>query len=62
MFIREEQAFWISIGVSCVMGLIIGILLIFLYKIGYFVIGLGLGASILAGCNDDFSYLHRYCS
>ena len=25
MFIREEQAFWISIGVSCVMGLIIGI-------------------------------------
>lgn len=46
MFIREEQAFWISIGVSCVMGLIIGILLIFLYKIGYFVIGLGLGAII----------------
>lgn len=28
------------------MGLIIGILLIFLYKIGYFVIGLGLGAII----------------
>lgn len=43
---REEQAFWISIGVSCVMGLIIGILLIFLYKIGYFVIGLALGAII----------------
>ena len=43
---KEEQAFWISIGVSCVMGLIIGILLIFLYKIGYFVIGLGLGAII----------------
>ncbi|KAK8807938.1 hypothetical protein WA588_006425, partial [Blastocystis sp. NMH] len=43
---KEHQAFWISVGVSCGMGLIVGILLIFLYKIGYFIIGAAFGAII----------------
>lgn len=40
----ERQAFWISIGASCLMGIIVGILLVCLFQIGHFVIGGVLGA------------------
>ncbi|KAK8827861.1 hypothetical protein WA556_004493 [Blastocystis sp. ATCC 50177/Nand II] len=42
----EKQAFWISIGSSCVMGIIVGILLVCLFQIGYFVIGAAFGAVV----------------
>lgn len=42
----EKQAFWISIGSSCVMGIIIGILLVLLYFLGYFFIGAVFGTVI----------------
>lgn len=42
--ISEQSAFWISIGASCLMGIIVGILLVCLFQIGYFVIGAVLGA------------------
>ena len=46
MTCSEKQAFWISIGSSCVMGIIVGILLVCLFQIGYFVIGAGFGAVV----------------
>ena len=42
----QSQAFWISIGVSCLMGIIVGVLLVCLYQIGKFVIGAALGVVI----------------
>ena len=42
----QSQAFWISIGVSCLMGIIVGVLLVCLYQIGNFVIGAALGVVI----------------
>ena len=42
----EKQAFWISIGATCVMGIIVGILLVCLFQIGYFVIGAAFGAVV----------------
>lgn len=42
----QNQAFWISIGISCLMGVIVGVLLVCLYQIGNFVIGATLGVII----------------
>lgn len=42
----QSQAFVISIGISCLMGIIVGVLLVFLYQIGNFVIGASLGVII----------------
>ena len=42
----EKKAFWISVGISCLMGIIVGILLVCLFQIGYFVIGGSVGAII----------------
>ena len=42
----QNQAFWISIGISCLMGVIVGVLLVCLYQIGNFVIGATLGVIV----------------
>ena len=42
----EKQAFWISIGATCVMGVLVGVLLVCLFQIGYFVIGATFGAVV----------------
>ena len=50
-FENEKQAFWISVGASCLMGIIVGILLTCLFQIGYFAIGAAFGA-VLAVYTD----------
>ena len=42
MTCSEKQAFWISIGSSCVLGIIV----VCLFQIGYFVIGAAFGAVV----------------